>query len=64
MKPQDMMTRNLLPRWLGAHRNWLKEFPRAKHIVTTDSGHEVILSDPELVINAVREMAESIHGQE
>jgi len=64
MRPHDMLTRNLLPRWFEAHRNWLREFPHAKHIVTTNSGHDVVFSDPELVIDAVREMAENIRGQE
>ncbi|HKS37596.1 MAG TPA: alpha/beta fold hydrolase [Verrucomicrobiae bacterium] len=64
MKPQDMLTRKLLPRWLEAHRNWLKEFPRAKHVVTTNSGHDVVFNEPGLVIHAVREMADSIRKKE
>ena len=62
MRSQDMMTRKLLPRWLEAHRSWLKEFPHARHIVTTNSGHEVVLSDPKLVIDAIQVMLEGIRG--
>jgi pimeloyl-ACP methyl ester carboxylesterase len=60
MRPQDVMTRKLLPRWLESHRDWLKQFPHARHIVTTNSGHEVVLSDPKLVIDAIREMKEKL----
>lgn len=60
MKPQDMLTRRVLPDWLASHRRWLESYPHAQHIVTTNSGHEVILSDPLLVISAVKKMADQI----
>jgi len=60
MKPQDLFTRHVLPRWLESHRTWLRPFPQARHIVTTNSGHEVVLSDPPLVIQAIREMVEDL----
>lgn len=62
MRPQDILTRKLLPRWLESHQNWLKQFPYPKHIVTTNSGHEVVLSDPKLVIDAIKVMLEGIRG--
>jgi len=60
MKPQDMLTRRVLPYWLETHRLWLQSYPTAQHIVTTNSGHEVILSDPPLVIGAVKRMVDQI----
>lgn len=57
MKPHDPLTRYLLPRWLEAHRTWLDQFPQARHLVTTNSGHDVVLREPELVIEAIREVA-------
>ena len=32
----------------------------SKHIVTTKSGHEIHLSEPELVINAIKEVIHSV----
>jgi pimeloyl-ACP methyl ester carboxylesterase len=64
MKPHDMFTRKYLPRWLDAHRTWLEQFPHAKHIITANSGHEVVLSDPYLVVTAIREMLDELRGGE
>jgi pimeloyl-ACP methyl ester carboxylesterase len=62
-KPQDMLTRRVLPDWLEKHRNWLHQHPHARHIVTTNSGHEVVLSDPQLVVAAIREVVEEIRSK-
>ncbi|MBM3831943.1 MAG: alpha/beta hydrolase [Verrucomicrobia bacterium] len=59
-KPQDMLTQRVLPYWLETHRNWLRAYPQAKHIVTRNSGHEVVLSDPALIIDAVRAMVNEV----
>jgi pimeloyl-ACP methyl ester carboxylesterase len=64
MAKQDMLKNKLLPRWLESHRNWIIQFPQGKHLVTTNSGHNVVLKEPELVIEAVREMVESIRRRE
>lgn len=58
MKPYDTLTHALLPRWLESHRHWLRTYPHARHIVTTNSGHNVALNEPDLVADAVREMME------
>jgi pimeloyl-ACP methyl ester carboxylesterase len=63
-KPQDIVTRKVLPYWLTTHRNWLRSYPHAQHIVTTNSGHEVILSDPLLVIEAARAMVEKVRSEQ
>jgi pimeloyl-ACP methyl ester carboxylesterase len=63
-KPQDILTRKVLPYWLRTHRDWLRSYPHAQHIVTTNSGHEVILSDPPLVIEATRAMVEKVRSEQ
>ena len=45
--------------WLQMQNEWLKRIPKAKHIVTQRSGHYVQLEEPELVVNAIREVAEA-----
>jgi len=42
--------------WRQLHESWLKQVPNAKHVVTQKSGHYIHIEQPELVINAVREM--------
>lgn len=42
--------------WLQLHTHWLTHIPSASHIVTQKSGHYIHVEEPELVINAVREM--------
>jgi pimeloyl-ACP methyl ester carboxylesterase len=56
-KGHDVLSRNLLPRWLAAHQEWLRELPAARHIVTTNSGHGIPFTEPELVISAIRTMS-------
>ncbi len=55
-KPDDVLTRALIPRWLDAHAAWLKQFPQARHIISTQSGHDIVQSEPGLVIEAIRTM--------
>jgi pimeloyl-ACP methyl ester carboxylesterase len=58
MKPHDPLTRYLLPRWRETHAAWLSQFPQARHIVTTNTGHDVVLNEPLLVIDTIREVVE------
>jgi pimeloyl-ACP methyl ester carboxylesterase len=44
--------------WLKFHTEWLEKVPNGQHIVTENSGHSVPLEEPELVINAIRQMVE------
>jgi pimeloyl-ACP methyl ester carboxylesterase len=46
----------LLPEWLKAHHDWLSQYPQASHIVTTNSGHGIFFTEPNLVVDAVRQM--------
>ncbi len=52
----DLLSRHLLPLWQAEHARWLSQFPQAQHLVTTNSGHGVVFTEPELIIEAVREM--------
>ncbi len=54
----DVLSRKLLPIWQAEHAKWLSQFPSAKHVVTTNSGHGVVFTEPELTVHAVREMIE------
>lgn len=52
-RDDSAFVRHVRPRWLKAHQDWLSQFPDARHIVTTNSGHGVPRSEPELVIEAI-----------
>lgn len=45
---------------LKSHQEWVERFPNGKHIVTEKSGHMVPFEQPELVIQAVREVVEKV----
>lgn len=46
--------------WLKYHNEWIAKIPNGKHIVTEDSGHTVQLEQPELVIQAIREVVDKV----
>ncbi len=43
---------------LGSPRSW----SGAKHVTHTDSGHEIHKEQPQLVIDAIREIVEAVRG--
>jgi len=53
-KCHDQLTRWVMPRWLAAHKDWLATHPHARHIITTNSGHNILLNEPELVMQAIQ----------
>lgn len=57
---EEALGRKYLPLWRDEHTKWLRQFPQAKHIITTNSSHGVVFTEPELIINAVREMVEEV----
>jgi hypothetical protein len=61
MKPQDVLTQNLLPRWVAAHKKWLGTIPNARHVITDKSGHDVPRNEPYLVIDAIRDVMDRMH---
>jgi len=40
--------------WLKFHVEWLKKVPNGQHIITENSGHDVVIREPELIINAIQ----------
>ncbi len=58
----DVLSRNLIPIWGAEQAKWLSTFPQAKHIVTTRSGHGVVFTEPELIVDAVKGIVESPAG--
>jgi pimeloyl-ACP methyl ester carboxylesterase len=56
----DPLLREVVPVWLKSHKEWLCKVPDAKHVVTERSGHGIILQEPELVVETIREMVERV----
>jgi pimeloyl-ACP methyl ester carboxylesterase len=54
------LLREIVPVWLKSHQNWLSKIPDARHVVTDRSGHGIVLQEPELVIEEIREMVERV----
>ena len=44
--------------WLKFHNEWLKTVPNAQHIITENSGHNVPVLEPELIVSAIRQTVE------
>jgi pimeloyl-ACP methyl ester carboxylesterase len=61
MKPNDRLPRILLERWRDEHQRWIRQFPKAEHIVTTRSGHGIPATEPELIVAAIRRLLPSTH---
>jgi pimeloyl-ACP methyl ester carboxylesterase len=45
-----------LPIWLDSHRRWLARVPGATHLILPESGHGIVLEDPERVTDAIRQV--------
>lgn len=41
------------------HKQWLKDAPQIKHIITNKSGHHIHADEPDLVAREIREMVEA-----
>jgi pimeloyl-ACP methyl ester carboxylesterase len=54
--------RTIHPMWLKFHNEWLAQVPNGQHIITENSGHDVPFSEPELIIQAIRQMVEQTKG--
>jgi pimeloyl-ACP methyl ester carboxylesterase len=54
-EPQDrLQERRLKRKWLHYHRIWASSHPNVRHRVTTRCGHGVPLEQPQLVVEAIR----------
>ncbi len=45
--------------WLKFHNEWLEKVPHGQHIITENSGHGIPFEEPELVIQAIRNVVNS-----
>ncbi len=61
-KIHDVLSRKLLPLWQAEHTKWLSQFASAQHIITTNSGHGVVFTEPELIVGAVGEIVEQVRA--
>lgn len=59
----DVLSRRLLPLWQAEHAKWLSQFPHAKHLVTTNSGHGIVFTEPALIVAAVRETTDQARAR-
>jgi len=50
------------PMWLKFHDDWVEKIPNARHIITKNSGHDIPLKEPELIIRTIRKMVEKTRG--
>lgn len=46
--------------WLQLQTEWLKRIPNAEHIITDKSGHYIQIDEPELVVDAIRQVIKSV----
>ena len=61
-RPHDSFTWSILPRWLKAHQDWLSVYPQGEHVISRESGHNLPFREPELVIQAVREIVDQVRA--
>jgi pimeloyl-ACP methyl ester carboxylesterase len=54
----DPLLREIVPVWMRSHQEWLRKVPEARHVVTEKCGHGIVLQEPALVVEAIREMVE------
>jgi pimeloyl-ACP methyl ester carboxylesterase len=58
-RTDNFRTPELLQAWLNMHKEWLKQVPNARHVLAEKSGHDIHRDEPELVINAIKDIVES-----
>jgi hypothetical protein len=56
IQPEPLALKSM-PVWLQAHRN-LAEQLKARHIVSTNSGPDILFTEPELGIQEIRRICE------
>lgn len=63
MRTDNFRTPELSAVWLNLHKEWLKKTPHSKHVLAQNSGHFIQDQEPELVINAIREIVEGVRNK-
>jgi pimeloyl-ACP methyl ester carboxylesterase len=59
----DPLRREVLPRWIRSHADWVRSLPQGRHYLAHHSGHGVHVEAPELVINIIRELVDQCRHQ-
>lgn len=59
MRTNDFRTPELLEFWLNLQKEWLKKVPQGKHVMAQNSGHFIQEQEPELVVDAIKEIVEA-----
>ena len=49
--------------WIKLQNDLIAQSSRGKHIIATKSGHTILWSEPELIVNAVRELIDEYQLQ-
>ena len=52
----------LRPHWLEAHERWISRIPQGRHLITERSDHGIIWEEPDLVVEAIRDMVKRAGG--
>lgn len=60
-KPDFDLTQEILQKLQALHSDLAQESPQGVHIVAPESGHIIQLEQPELVIDAIRQVVEKVH---
>ncbi len=50
------LLREIVPVWLKSHQEWLRKIPNARHVITDQSGHGIVMQEPGLVVEAIRDL--------
>lgn len=56
--------RKLLPILRETHESWLRQFPHAKHIITTNSDHGLVFTEPEMIADVVKNVIDAVREVE
>jgi pimeloyl-ACP methyl ester carboxylesterase len=62
MRLEPGQTSEQKQRWYDAHQRWVDQVPGATHVVTTQSGHNIQMEEPSLVVTAVRQVVDRVRS--
>jgi len=49
--------------WIESTKEWIGKIPGGKHIIAERSGHFIQMQEPQIVIEAVRQVVNQARGQ-
>jgi pimeloyl-ACP methyl ester carboxylesterase len=59
----DTMPATVRKVWAQMHEDWITKVPGAKHVVVENSGHFIQAEQPQVVIDAIRQVAEQVRSK-